>query len=282
MPHGVIGRIVGTVLEADARGEPLDPAALALLLRHYVATGRDEAAAAVERGLARGLDTIAGADDDAAWLELFAEAAPLTDDERLPAAAEVLTARVRATWPSRRGGVAAAMRSAGACLAASRILDSSTRNAVIRSAVDELERIVGRVYRPGEAIAHSLEKPDEDDGDLRDHVESAAALLNAYEISGRLPYSMLAEELVQRAARTLTSDDFFVRGAMARVLCRLAALHDDEEYRQIAVLAGQSDYAADAGRMLTAMSPQWQEFGAAAAIYGLAMDEWLRVTRQMQ
>jgi hypothetical protein len=290
MEDVAIDRIVAAVLEADARREPLDAPALTLLLRQYVATGREDVAEAVGRGLAHGLEDdvvrpfegSSSADTDAAaWLMLFAEAIPVTNDDRLAASAAALANRLRAEWP-RRGAVAAAMRSVDACLSAAMILDATHGTPLIPAAVDELERVVGRVYRPGEALAHSLDKPDEDDGELGDHVAAAAALLTAYSVTGRLPYSMLAEELVQFAIGRLACADFFTCCQLARVLCRLAVLLDDDEYRRTAVVAVRSDYTSEAQRVLASASTTYGEHGAAAAIYGLALDEWLRVRRQMQ
>jgi hypothetical protein len=289
MQRVAIARIVqavDAVLRADARGEPLEPSALVLLLRQYVSTGRDDIAAAVGRGLARGLDAISDAgptfSSGAAWLELFAEAAPLADDDRMRAAAITLASRLCGEWPG-RGRVAPAMRSVSACLSASPVLDAPDRGRLIPAAVDELERIVGRIYRPGESIAHSLDMPDEDDGDLEDHVTAAAALLAAYAVTDRLPYSMLAEELMQMTLGRLASADFDVQCEMARVLCRLAMLHEDDEYRRTAVVAVRADYAAAAERILaSAPAAYGHDDHARAATYGLALDEWLRTTREMQ
>jgi len=60
------------------------------------------------------------------------------------------------------------------------------------------------------------------------------------------------------------------------VLCRLAALHADPEYRQMAVIAGQSDYAEDARRTLEALALDYRDRGTESAVYGLAIDEYLR------
>ena len=43
--------------------------------------------------------------------------------------------------------------------------------------------------------------------------------------------------------------------AAARVWCRLAALHADDEYMRAAVVARDADYAADAGRLLEEIAP---------------------------
>jgi hypothetical protein len=94
-------------------------------------------------------------------------------------------------------------------------------------------------------------------------------LLVAYQISGRLPYAMLAEELIQRS-RTAASADFVVACEAARVLSRLAVLHDDPDYRAAAVIVPAADYRADAARLLAAQASEAMRRGAGGAIYGVA------------
>src|SRR5439155_1129927 len=115
---------------------------------------------------------------------------------------------------------------------------------------------------------------------------TSSALLAAYTVSARLPYSMLAEELMQFIRRTRwdetagcftdgdseTGEMLRLNCAAARVLCRLAALHRDPDYVAAAVVAAGALYADDAGRILTSQ----QEVARAAgldesAAYGLAL-----------
>ena len=107
-------------------------------------------------------------------------------------------------------------------------------------------------------------------------MRAASALLTAFEITGRLPYSMLAEELVQLSVRELLDeaggDTLVGHCEAARVLCRLAALHDDPEYRGAAVIAADADYRSDAARILAVQSPRTLTASLAqAAAYGLAL-----------
>jgi uncharacterized protein YyaL (SSP411 family) len=201
------------------------------------------------------------------------------------------------------------MRSVEACLRAAQADRRSTGDArdLLCAAVDELERIVCRIYRPGERLPRSLASPDAPDGDLPDHVDAASALLTAYAVTGRLPYSMLAEELIQLAKRTWWVEEqgtwtrnlevespkaevkspkaevhsleaevecLNVSCGAARVLCRLAALHQDDDYRRAAVTAVRSDYARDAERTLASLASTYHELGLGAARYGVALCEW--------
>lgn len=291
-------RIVETVLESLGRGDVESPSDLTLLLRRYVATGRPELSDALGLALARALDRCTSPDrpEDSAseWLALFVEAAAISQDERLPGAAAALVASVRRGWPG-RGALASSFRSIDACLAAAHL---GNEDAVAISAIDELERIVGMAYEPGEGLAGK---------GLLEHSAAAAALLTAFAVAGRLPYAMLAEELIQFARRTWWNeqqggfDEHVERGTqhaerrtehvarstehaerfsanceMARVLCRMAVLHADHTYRDLAVLAERADYARDARRTLERLAPSIDR-GVDAALFAVALDELLRL-----
>jgi hypothetical protein len=242
---------------------PPDPIALVFLLRHFATTDRDAIREMLGEALTHAL--ACHADDvslaqRAAWLLLFREAAALSNDERLAAVAIQLIDGLRRDWRS-PGSVADAMYSVDACLRAAD-LDGDRAGAVIAAAVDQLERIVGESYGPGEGI-----------GDYADHVRSAAALVTAYDVTGRLPYAMLAEELMQASTRMSSGPDFTMACEAARVFCRLAAAHDDAGYRAAAVIAPNADYRADASRLLAALSPRARAENA--PIYALALSELL-------
>lgn len=301
--------IVDRVLGALAGGEPVSPAGLTLLLRRYAATGRADLGDALGSALARALDRATSPDRPKAgqseWLGVFVEAAAISEDERLPAAAAALVAALRRSWPA-KGALTPALRSIDACLSAAHL---GNEDIVAVAAIDELERIVGASYEPGEGLVA---------GDLLDHAAASATLLTAFAIAGRLPYAMLAEELVQFARRTWWDEPrggfwlerrtehgertehverrmknaerehvarrtehaerfFLANCEAARVLCRLAALHADPEYRQMAVIAVQSNYADDARRTLEALAHAYRDRGAESATYGLAIDEFLRL-----
>lgn len=274
--------LTGEVLQALARGARVAPSALILLLRRYGATGRADIGEALGPALAAALDGAGSLDAStqrSAWLSVFVEAAAISDDDRLPAAAAGLVARLRSEWPA-RGELELAVRSVDACLGAAGALpDVFNPGGLVPAAIDELERVVRLAYRPGEGLPHTLLEPEGARGTLGDHVATASALLTAYAITGRLPYSMLAEELVQCARRTEPDagasdlERFLARADAARVLCRLAKLHEDEGYRQAAVTAVGAAYAEEATRALAALASTCRNHGADAALYGIALGE---------
>ena len=281
------------VLTALANDEPVDPVALTLLLRRYCSTDRADLADALGPALARAVErdpappgsATSQPDHDAYWLTLLVEASAVSDDARLLDAAAALIAHLRQRW-GRSQSVEPVALAIDACLFAADLFNPQE---LVPDAVDELERIIGAGYRPGAGLAHEASEPDGARGRLGDHVRAASALLTAYERTGRLPYAMLAEELMQFARRTLWDDKdggfyeqpgtdakpFALNCEAARALCRLAALHRTPEYAKAAVLAPDADYDGDAARTLTAIEPSYRNYGANAAIYAVALGEWL-------
>ena len=285
--------ITERVLSALANDEAVDPVALMLLLRRYCSTDRADLADALGPALARAVErepappesTTSQPDHDAYWLTLLVEASAVSDDARLRDAAAGLISHLRQRW-GRSQAVEPVALSIDACLIASDLVDPQE---LVPNAVDELERIVGAGYRPGAGLAHEVGEPNSARGRLGDHVRAASALLSAYERTGRLPYAMLAEELIQFARRTLWDEKdggfyeqpdldvkpFALNCEAARALCRLAALHRTPEYAKAAVIAPDADYAGDAARTLTAIEPSYRDYGANGAIYAVALGEWL-------
>src|SRR5437867_2974459 len=266
--------ITARVLGAVARGDRLDAAALTFLLRQYREGGRADLSEAVGTALA---DALAGYGDEsttlarAGWLRLFAETAAISDDPRLVDAARALIATLVDGWPS-AVAVDEAAASIDACLSAAHLVDPRE---LIPMAIDELERVVGGAYRPGAGVAHTIGRAAHGRGGFADHVRAASALLTAYELTGRLPYSMLAEELMQLSRGDAeTHPDRVLTCEAIRVLCRLAALHDDDAYRGAAVIATAADYRGDAERLLERLSAGVADCDADAAIYGIALGEW--------
>jgi len=73
------------------------------------------------------------------------------------------------------------------------------------SALKALEAVVVPAYKPGDGMAHVMAGSDEAPvrGLLGDQIHVALALIWAHAATGRLPYSMLAAEVLQFAARTM-------------------------------------------------------------------------------
>jgi uncharacterized protein YyaL (SSP411 family) len=143
---------------------------------------------------------------------------------------------------------------------------------LIPRAVDELERIIAGAYQPGHGVAHTIGGAVRERGSASDHIYAASALLTAFELTGRLPYSMLAEELTQSFRSNLAEDAEVETIAEAvRVCRRLAALHENAEYRAAAVIAETADYRADAERLLAAIANRRGFDAEAVALYGLAL-----------
>jgi hypothetical protein len=271
--------IAARAIEAVAREIVADAAVAIFLLRRYLATEgdglRDTLGLALAQALANAAteETVIGR---AGWLALLVEAAAVADDERiLPAVAQLIDG-FRGVWPQMTR-VSDVSSSVEACLHATVIVNPE---GLVQDAIDQLERVIGAGYRPGEGLIGER-------GGLRvrgsadDHVRGASALLTAYEMTGRLPYSMLAEELMAAGGRNIHAGaGVAIHCEAARVLCRLAALHDDPDYRGAAVIAEGADYREDAARMLAVQSPRARAGSPSdAAAYGIALAELLRDVR---
>ena len=217
-----------------ADGEPSASAVL-FLLRHYAVSGREQWRDAIELGLTGGLDAFPRQRDPRTccqWLGVFAEAAAISDDERIVA-----------------------------CVQAS-----------LGSTIDALEQLARADYEPGEGLLGA---------ELADQLRSASAFLTAFELTGRLPYSMLAEELLQVARRRSWDDrqgrfdgDFSANASAVQVLCQLATLHADAEYAASAVVAHDASYARDAERILASLAPIAHQHLTSAPEYGMALLNW--------
>lgn len=265
--------ITARVLDALVRDEQataIDAGSLTFLLRQYLSTDRQDLRDALGTALAAALEHAASEPSSsgrAAWVILFAEVAAIAEDDRIVAAVGELVASLRAEWPASRGVEEGAV-AVEACLVASRVLDPRD---LVAPAIDQLEHVVGGAYQPGAGVR----------GGLGNQVRAASALLTAFEITGRLPYSMLAEELMQAARRAdperAGPAAFVIHCDAARVFCRLAALHEDAEYRKAAVTLPDADYRGDAARILAALSTRVGDAPPAhAAAYGLALLELLK------
>jgi hypothetical protein len=264
-----VAQVEDDVLRALARRTPPAPPALRFLLRRFGVSPREELEDRLGRALAVSLGLAAGATataDRAAWLLLLGEASRLSEDDRMPRAAASLVDALSAEWGADVPAEAAAL-SIDACIAA---VDDHRRATIVPRAIDELERIASRAYVPG--------RPPRDAGEV---VRLASALLTAFTETARLPYAMLAEELVQSLIRHgrdresgLFVASFELNCDAAIVLARLGALHRNDGYLAGAVVAADADYDRDADRVLASLaleSPADLRIGA----YGLALVERL-------
>jgi hypothetical protein len=257
-----VDAVTTAVLDCVKRGDAPTADALRLLLRAYAATGRDDVREALEPALARALEIAADSSSMAAagWLMLFAEAADASDDMRLRQIASDLAAKARENW--RAQSIGASAESVDAYLRALPLLPEGSA----QIAIDELEHLIAVAYHPGQGISGS---PD-------DGVHVASALLTAFALTDRLPYAMLAEELLQRARRVVceaATVPFPFVCAAAAALSRMAALHQVDDYRNAAVIAPNADYRADAAHMLEQVAPEAHTYGIDAASYALAAGE---------
>jgi hypothetical protein len=276
-------RVLAALRDALDRDERVDAATLQFVLRCYAMEPRDEVAEPLGAALAREIDRQERngcAGDCERWTALFAEAAALSDDPRLANAAVNLLPAVRAGWSS--GDVLIvdeAMRSIEACLLSVHFLEVRELAA---EAVDTLERVVAGAYRPGQGMSHQTGPSTFVRGGLSDHASAASALLTAYMLTARLPYAMLADELMQSTLRMPPHEPpvgvapAAILCDVARVYCRLAALHRDADYRKAAVLPVDQNYAADARRTLLALVPAVHDRNVEAR-FGLALAEWLNL-----
>jgi len=257
-----VDAVTTAVLDCLKRGDDPTADALRLLLRAYAATGRDDIREALEPALARALEVAGDSSSTAAagWLILFAETAEASDDMRLRDIASHLASKARVNWDARSSGASA--ESVDAWLRALLILPDGSA----QTAIDELEHLIAVAYEPGHGIS----------GTADDEVQVASALLTAFAVTDRLPYAMLAEELLQRVRRSLcdgTAVPFSFACLAAATLSRMAALHQLSDYRNAAVIAPDADYRSDAVRMLEQIAPDAHTHGIASAAYGLAAGE---------
>ena len=143
---------------------------------------------------------------------------------------------------------------------------------------------IGGSYRPGEGLVRDR------DGvrvrcSLADHVRGASALLTAFELTGRLPYSMLAEELMAiagaRAAGRGAVASIAVRGR-ARALPARGAARRSRLPRRRGRSRPAPTIARDASRILAAQSPHARagQLRPRPRAYGLALGSNVGICRR--
>ena len=277
----LLERLTDSALHTIAAGGTASPRVLRLLLRGYAATGRADVGDALGVALAAALAR--QSDDAVERAILFVEAAGLSDDERMSAAAAQAVEDLRRLWAA-DAATAPVMRAIDVVIQSiERGLSSA--DDLLAPAVDHLEHVIGHVYRPGAGVIRR-----DADGVERaafvDQIATALALTTAYRMTARLPYAMLAEELLQFARRTWwdagrerfaggESDSFVANCDAVRLLATLGDLHEDQEYRHAAVFAPDADYLADARQLLAALEHAVPPSDDERAAYGIALHDWL-------
>jgi uncharacterized protein YyaL (SSP411 family) len=220
----------------------------------------------------------------AAILRVLAEGLELGDDGSWREALNRLAACVGRRWLPRddAGGPAytdAVADLAGAALVSAAALDD---RALARRALSALEDVALATYRPGHGVSHAT-------GPgaprlLADHVSVIRTLLDTHELTGELPYSMLAEELgwfvlqnfgderagafVDRMASADPDDDlgrlsepwypFRTNALAAHVLACLSRT------------SGEAEFAEAAATAFAWCASRWRAHGLDAASCGIA------------
>lgn len=167
---------------------------------------------------------------------------------------------------------------AAACVDDGRMVEQ-VRGA-LPDAIDTMETAVRRAYEPGEGLVG---------GGCGEQLRAASALLAAFGLTGRVPYAMLAEELLQHgrrrwwdASQGRFAGDSTVNCVAARVLCRLAALEADPDYTSRAVVAPERQYRDDARRILEGIGGTCPGDAVCAAAYGVALLDWFALESILQ
>jgi uncharacterized protein YyaL (SSP411 family) len=218
-----------------------------------------------------------------AALRVYAEGCAIFDDERWRADARRLAKCVVARWlsPSAR---TAAYTDQTADLSAATLLCAAAleEHELARRAVSALEEGAFGSYRPGQGVAHSATGGTP--RLLTDHVAVIRALLNIHELTGELPYSMLAEELGWFVLKRFADAD---AGAFrdrvhaddpADDLGRLAEPCHPFRANALAAhalaclsgVSGEPEFAAAAAVTLAWAAGRWRAHGLEAASCGIA------------
>ncbi len=150
-------------------------------------------------------------------------------------------------------------------------------------AVTSLERVLLTCYKPGVGVAHYFDGQPRVRGLLADQFAMAAACLDVFELTGNVPYEMMAEELAHYALRTMWDEEgggFYDRapgdadqaiGLMNRRLKPFATNCDASGVlRRLAIASGEQAFTRASDRTLAAMAPFAAGQGPLAAHYLLA------------
>jgi len=160
-----------------------------------------------------------------------------------------------------------------------RVALASRDEALARTAVSGLERIVLATYRPAHGVAHWFARGSAgDERLLTDQVAVASAMLDAHEIGGDGTHLMMAEELMLTAMRTLwdvRAEAFRDRVQRPGDVGRLATARYPLDANSGAALvlarladrASKPEYRTRAAGVLRALAPAARAHGLLAAPY---------------
>jgi uncharacterized protein YyaL (SSP411 family) len=151
-------------------------------------------------------------------------------------------------------------------------------------AIKSLERVLLLCYRPGAGVAHDFDGEPGTRGLLADQMATAAASLDAFDVTGNIVYEMMAEELAHYAIRVLWDEPgggFFdaaeqeegeaiglMRQRIKPFVPNCEAAH---VLKRLAVTSGEPRFAELAELTLRSMAPRVFEQGALGAHYALAL-----------
>jgi uncharacterized protein YyaL (SSP411 family) len=147
------------------------------------------------------------------------------------------------------------------------------------AALNALEGVIVPAYKPGDGVAH-VAVTDEGPpirGLLTDQIHVASALIWAHAATGQLPYSMLAAEVLQFAARTMWDE------ASGRFRDRVNEddpllpfelnCHAAVAFDRLAVLTGDGSHQARAHTILRSLPTEFVEHDLFGAPYAIAVRE---------
>ena len=227
-------------------------------------------------------------EDNAALLHVYVEAAITLGDRRWKDRAGDIVRWARATMSDSAGSGffnAATPRvidrtiyvdrnamMCGACIRAAALFDDIWLRDF---ALEVFESVVVPSYKPGDGVAHvtaSSASPAVR-GLLTDQIHAASAAVWAHAATGRLPYSMLAAELLQFAVRTMWDEKagrFRDRVEAADPVAPFELnCHAAYVLNRLGLITGDAGYHARAGRLLESLgmeSPLHEIFGAPLAL----------------
>jgi uncharacterized protein YyaL (SSP411 family) len=233
-------------------------------------------------------------EDNAALLHVYVEAALLLHDERWGEQAGAIVRWLKSSMTDRdSGGFFNAASSltidktmyadrnammAGALLRAAALFDDVwLRDAALKA----LEAGVLPAYKPGDGVGHVSASGEAGAvrGLLTDQIHVASALIWAHAATGRLPYSMLAAEVLQFAARTMWDEragrfrdrvDLHDPLLPFELNCHAACAFD-----RLAVLTGDRAHQDRAQTILRSLADEYARQDLFGSPYALAVREVL-------